>query len=207
MNASRGALSLPILGIMLLLAGPVQAAEPAYLAAMPSPAQVAAKTTGTDAFDTSAREDATFVVLIAIMGDMEGSRQFGDTTVAEKSLRSAYVQADKQIRGEPGVTSQRTKWYALEASYELDPAFTTQILTTFFDPAFRADYAKAHAAGAAAASAGAAAIDPSLAPASSSPATSPSFLSTWGALIIFVVIIVVGIVVKARSRIVYIWFR
>jgi hypothetical protein len=75
-----------LFGFLLIGATGVAAAEPTYLAEIPTPEQVIAKVTGQDAFDTSARQDATFIVLIKIMAGMQGVNRtdFGGDSIALK---------------------------------------------------------------------------------------------------------------------------
>lgn len=212
MNGWKGSLGLALFGFLLILATPVHAAELAYLAEMPTPEQVIAKTTGRDPFDTSARQVATFVTLIRIMGDMQGNREFHNDrkTPTELSLRAAYVQNESAIRAKldaglpqserTGVGSKHAQWYALTSKYEADPKFNERLLATFFSQDFRAAYAQAKAASTATVAAGAARLSGSSSPSQSSPPEPPAGPAVSVAVFAFVVAMILVAVVMRVMR-------
>jgi hypothetical protein len=149
-------LALVACAVAATAAAPVRAAGPAYLAEMPSAREVLAKTKGENQFDTWARQYATFERLVAIMGDLEGPREF-DPTPSERRVASEYRQNIGRIQaqlikslpaGDP--RSRRTKWFNRAWGYEFDGRFNRQLMAAFFSPSFRAAYSKAHASSVAA---------------------------------------------------------
>ena len=151
----------------LLLAAPVLAAEPAYLAEMPTVEQVVAKIQGSDPFDTAARQYVALSRLESMMLELEGDRSVtNQTTAAEKALSRAYHDGYLRVQGEllaslpegERVARPDTKygqWRALIDTYcckggnASDPytnaEFSDMLLNTFFSANFRASYATIHA--------------------------------------------------------------
>jgi hypothetical protein len=152
----------------ILLATPVLAADPAYLADMPSTDKVLAKIQGSDPFDTSARQYAALSRLESMMLELEGDRvAAGTTTSAEKALGRSYhdgylkLQADmlnslpedqRPVRAD----TKYGQWRALIDSYcckggtakdpYVNPEFSDTMLKALFSDSFRASYAPIHAA-------------------------------------------------------------
>lgn len=147
-------LLLGLLNLLCLGALPTSAAEPAYLAEMPKPEAVIAKTKGSDARDTQARRAATFGRLITIMREMEGRREFHGQTPGEKRLMKAYGAAASRIQNDviaslppserTGSNSLRAKWFESSWHYEFDDGFQRQIMSTYFSPEFAKTYGYAH---------------------------------------------------------------
>ena len=136
--------SVLLLVVAVFLAAAPALAEPpaAYLAEMPSSQQVLTKIKGKDRLDTLARQYAAFERLGAIMGVLEGSREF-DPAPSEVRVTSEYHEQAGQIQTQAtsSVSSaDKPKWFALAWGYESDKKFNRQLMTTFFSPSFRARY-------------------------------------------------------------------
>jgi hypothetical protein len=151
----------------VLLAAPVLAADPAYLAEMPTADQVVAKIQGSDPFDTAARQYVAFSRLESMMLELEGDRSVTNkTTAAENALSRTYhdgylrVQAEllASLPEDERIARADTKygqWRALIDTYcckggnASDPfnnaEFSDTLLKAFFSKSFRASYAKIHA--------------------------------------------------------------
>lgn len=143
----------------LVLASPVVAAEPDYLAEMPTSPEVIEKITGQDAFDTAARQYVAFSRLESMMLELIGDRLVaGEMTPAEKAMRDTYHDNYLRIQGELLASlpegerefrpdSRYGQWRALIDKYCCSEAnLNDQLLKTFFSPTFLAAYGPIHAA-------------------------------------------------------------
>lgn len=160
MHSLKTRVTLSLIACLAIAAGAVRAAEPAYLAEMPTPAEVVEQVKGSDAFDTAARRYVAFTMLFAMTMEMMGNRYVaGEMTPAEKAVRDAYndniatTQADllaslPESQREVRPDSDYGRWRALVDRYccSKDANTTDELLETFFSPEFRATYAPIRAA-------------------------------------------------------------
>jgi hypothetical protein len=151
----------------VLLAAPVSAAEPAYVAEMPTTAQVIAQIHGSDPVDTAARRYVAFFRLESMVNELIGDRLVANqATTTELALRRTYhdayllVQSDllASLPEAERVAAPNTKFgrfralldtYCCKGGTTADPyvnaEFSNTLLTTFFSASFRTSYAKIHA--------------------------------------------------------------
>ena len=152
MKIARSSLALGLAVVVCAVGlhiGPAWAAEPSYLAKMPSPQEVLQKTRGSDQFDTWTRQVATLERLLSVMDVMEGDREFNPDK-SEQKLRAAYNRARFQVEtqlakslpaGTDPLPSNR-KLFDGAFKYEANHAFKTHLMRTFFSADFQKNYAK-----------------------------------------------------------------
>jgi hypothetical protein len=126
------AVSLALLAIALQ----GQALNPAYLAEMPSVAQVTSQIGGSDGRDTAARQMGAFLQLNTIIENLSGPRWArNQLTPDEQRIMQLYRTAQFRIQetlDEPIIRALK--------GYDIDPDFRAELLTRFFSPAFQTRY-------------------------------------------------------------------
>lgn len=135
--------------IALAAAAPVSAEEP-WLGEMPTVAQVQQAVTGSDAFDTAARQWVAFSNLFETTEALVGGRRFdGQMTEAERQLRDTYLGNRQRVQREVQeslpeperdfyVGTRFAAWSELRSTYHADKAFNNQVLGALFSSDFRA---------------------------------------------------------------------
>jgi hypothetical protein len=134
---------------LLVLAGPVLAAEQPWLAQMPSVDKVVAATQGSDASDTAARQWVAFERLFSMKIPLIGDRFVtNETTPAERALFDSYNTKRDQVLAalkaslpaeerEFYVGTKFAQWSALRDRYFADQQFTDQLAASLFSADFR----------------------------------------------------------------------
>jgi hypothetical protein len=120
------------------------AATPSYLEQMPNVRAVLEGVHGSDRLDTWARRYATFERLVAILGALEGPREFNPPP-AEQRIGSEYRGAIGQLAAQVP-QSGRSEWFNRAWGYESNAGFNNALLARYFSKSVRAAYAKANAA-------------------------------------------------------------
>lgn len=139
---------------------PVQALEPAYLAEWPPVEQVLEDHRGSSEDDTMARQMAALHHLNRAIEEIAGPRRWQGLGVDEERIRGGYWTAAERIRevvnstlsteppsGLRGLFSDSPlrEWYALQWSYERDPAVRAATLAKYLSPPVIAQLAQATA--------------------------------------------------------------
>lgn len=144
----------------LLLSLQAQALEPAYLAEWPPVAQVLDDHLGSTEDDTMARQMAALNHLRLAIEEIAGPRRWRGLNADEERLRGEYWAAAERIREVVNTTlsneapsglrglfsdSPLREWYALQWSYERDPAVRAATLAKYLTPPVIAQLAQATA--------------------------------------------------------------
>lgn len=150
-------LALWIAALLHLAPAPAQADDP--LSGMPSVAKVKSQVTGSDPFDTAARQSGAFKYLRDIVTDLSDGRDVANRlTQREVGLMSSYVQASFAAsrtaesllaqRGAPksGADSPGPKTFRASEHYHYDPSFRQELLRSLLSPALVQRYESATAA-------------------------------------------------------------
>jgi hypothetical protein len=128
------------------------------LSDLPSVAAVKTKVTGSDAFDTAARQSGAFRFLRDLVTDLSMGRDVTNRlTERERALMAAYVQASSDATrtaeavlakaGAPakGPDSPGPKSFRASEHYHYDPAFRRELVRALFAPGFAETYDSAMA--------------------------------------------------------------
>ena len=133
---TRSALGLASCLALLTIVLEAQALNPAYLAEMPSVAQVTAQIRGSDDRETAARQMGAFLQLNKIIENLSAPRWArNQLTPDEQRIMQLYRTAQFRIQetiNEPIIKALR--------GYDVDPDFRAELLTRFFSPAFQTRY-------------------------------------------------------------------
>jgi hypothetical protein len=126
-------------------------ASPDHLSEFPSPERVLAEIKGRDDRDTQAKQIGALRQLWHMVASLAAGRT---ETPDETQLRQAYNVASGQIdrpmmatfnqadTDRLGLRSPRAQWVALCSMYEHDEALRDELLTRFFSPEFRTQFAQ-----------------------------------------------------------------
>lgn len=139
-----------LLAMLVLLSPQRGSAQDAYLARMPTPAQVVAGLSGADPLDLAAKRAGAMYQLRDIVWTLAEGRQYTNKlTGQELALSGAYVREYGRISApiiasfDPretqrlGWQSPRAKWFGARTRYETSTVFQGQLLERFFPADFR----------------------------------------------------------------------
>lgn len=116
-----------------------QAANPPYIAEMPSVEAVMRAMQASDPDETAARQMGAFWQLKTMIEEIAGPRYYRPgLTPDEAKLRQAYYTAYFQISN----SKQQYKSFVAMRGYDVNPKFRSELIQKLFPPAFAAEYPK-----------------------------------------------------------------